>query len=53
MIFIYSGVRCGRGKTNRPAGYLTGGMSAIYFDFLDFIIFVDYGKISGSLGLLA
>ena len=53
MIFIYSGVRCGRGKTNRPAGYPTGGMNAIYFGFLDFIIFVDYGKISGSLGFLA
>ena len=47
------GLDAAGGKANRPAGYPTGGMSAICFDFLDFIIFVDCGKISGSLGLLA
>ena len=53
MIFIYSGFRCGGETENRHVVYPTGGMSAIYFDFIDFIIYVDYGKISGSLGLLA
>ena len=53
MIFIYSGFRCGGETENRHVVYPTGGMSAIYFDFIDFIIYVDYGKISGSLGFLA